>query len=370
MRRSIAALALALLASGAQADFRIGLSAPLTGPDAGFGQGLRAGAEQAVADINRAGGVNGQKLALVAADDAGDGRQGLAAARRLVAERVTVIVGPINAAVAAAAMPLYEEAGIVAVVPGVTWAPLTARGFWNVFRMGGSDAAQAAAAGADLAERFRGRRIGLVHDRTGFGRGLVDEVARVLRVNGQREAAFESLARGDRELGPLAARLKRTQVEVVYFGGLAAEAGPLIRALREAGVPAPLMGSDGLVDKDFAGLAGPGAEGTLMTLAPEPRRLPEAKLPSTKASRPPEAEAFAAQGYAAVEVLKQAVEQAKSADGRKVAAFLHGGAALRTAVGPIAYDANGDPLHPGYAVVLWRKTADGRIDYAGGEARP
>ena len=108
--------------ASAEAQVRIGLSAPLTGPDAAFGQGLRLGAEQAVADLNRAGGVNGQRLVLVVADDAGDGKQGLAVARRFAAERVGLVVGPFNAAVAGLALPAYEEAGIVAVTPGTGFA--------------------------------------------------------------------------------------------------------------------------------------------------------------------------------------------------------------------------------------------------------
>ncbi|HEX8416999.1 MAG TPA: branched-chain amino acid ABC transporter substrate-binding protein [Methylobacterium sp.] len=371
MRRiRAAALVLTLLTTGSEAQVRIGLSAPLTGPDAAFGQGMRAAAEQAVADLNRAGGVLGQRLALVVADDAGDPKQGVAVARKFAADRVTLVVGPLGSATAALAMPGYEEAGIVAVTPGATWGPLTARGLWNVFRTCSSDAEQGAIAGAYLAERYRGKRIALVHDRTGFGRGLADDVARALKLGGAREVAFEGLNRGERDYAALASKLWQARVDVVYFGGLATEAGLLIRAMREVGLTAPLVGSDGILDKDFARIAGPGAEGTLMTLAPEPRRLPEPKGPGPKAARPPEAEAFAAQTYAAVEVLTQGVEGAKSTEGRPVADFLRRGGALRTAIGEIAYDAKGDPRRPGYVLHTWKRTPDGRIDYAGNAVAP
>lgn len=375
MHRSLPALfamfALPLVATGARAQVKIGLSAPLTGPDAAFGQGMRAGAEQAVADLNRAGGVNGQRLFLVVADDAGDGKQGLAVARRFAAERIGLVVGPLNAAVAAVAMPAYEEAGIVAVTPGTAWAPLTARGYRNVFRTCASDADQGAVAGAYLANAFSGRRIGLVHDRTTFGRGLVDGVARVLKAGGQSEAAFESLTRGERDVAALAARLKRARIDVVYFGGLGPDAALLIKAMRDVGLDAPLVGSDGLLDRTFAQAAG--VEGTVMTLAPEPR-LPDTKAPAGKPARPLESETFAARSYAAVEVLRAGVEGARSADGRAVAAFLHQGTPLRTAIGPLAYDAAGDlrpdARRPSYALLAWRRTPDGRIDYAGNDVAP
>ncbi|WP_347379632.1 branched-chain amino acid ABC transporter substrate-binding protein [Methylobacterium sp. Leaf102] len=371
-------MALALFASAAQAQpgpLVIGLSAPLTGQDAAFGQGMRAGAEQAVAEINRTGGVNGQRLVLVVADDAGDGKQGLAVARRFAAERIGFIVGPLNAAVAGATIPVYAESGIVAVTTGVAWAPLTAGGHWNVFRTGANEAGQSALAGAYLARQFAGRRIGLVHDKTTFGRGLVDGVARTLKAAAQGEAAFEALSRGDKDLSALAGRLKRARVDVVYFGGLATEAIVLLRAMREAGLDAPLVGSDGLLDKELSQVAA--ADGTVMTVAPV-TRLPEVK-PSPTKPRMPEAEilaaqVFVAQGYAAVEVLRGGMLGARSTDARAVAAFLRGGTAVKTVLGPLAYDARGDlkadPRRPAYVLQVWRRTPDGRIDYAGNTIDP
>ncbi|NEU13060.1 branched-chain amino acid ABC transporter substrate-binding protein [Methylobacterium sp. BTF04] len=373
MRPCLAAAALLCLATAAQAQVKIGLSAPLTGPDAAFGQGLRGGAEQAVADLNKAGGVNGQRLVLVAADDAGDGKQGLAVVKKFAADRVSLVVGPLNAAVAALAIPAYAEAGIVAVTPGTSWAPLTARGQWNVFRPFANDSDQSTIAGAYLAEKFAGQRIGLVHDKTTFGRGLVDGVARALKAAGQSEAAFETLTPGERDLSALAARLKRARIAVVYFGGLGPEAGLLVKAMREAGLDAPLVGSDGLLDKEFLQAAGAAADGTVMTLAPE-RRLPDAKGTPAKSVRSPEADTFAAQGYAAVEVLALGIGGAKSADAQAVAAFLHRGLPLRTAIGEIAFDATGDlkadPRRPAYTLQVWRRTPDGRIDYAGNAIAP
>jgi branched-chain amino acid transport system substrate-binding protein len=372
------AVALALFASAAQAQpgpLVIGLSAPLTGQDAAFGQGMRAGAEQAVAEINRTGGVNGQRLVLVVADDAGDGKQGLAVARRFAAERIGFIVGPLNTAVAGATIPVYAESGIVAVTTGVAWAPLTAGGHWNVFRTGANEAGQSALAGAYLARQFAGRRIGLVHDKTTFGRGLVDGVARTLKAAAQGEAAFEALSRGDKDLSALAGRLKRARVDVVYFGGLATEAIVLLRAMREAGLDAPLVGSDGLLDKELSQVAA--ADGTVMTVAPV-TRLPEVKPNPTK-PRMPEAEilaaqVFVAQGYAAVEVLRGGMLGARSTDARAVAAFLRGGTAVKTVLGPLAYDARGDlkadPRRPAYVLQVWRRTPDGRIDYAGNTIDP
>lgn len=370
----LGALALAIACGDAEAQapapLKIGVSAPLTGPDAAYGQGVRAGAEQAVADLNRAGGVAGRTLVLVVADDAGDGRQGMTVMRRFAAERVGLVIGPVTPSVAALAVPAYEAAGIVAITPGTSWTPLTTRGLWNVFRLCGSDAEQGRLAGAYLAQAHRGRRIGLVHDKTAFGRGLVDEVSRMLKAAGQAEAAFEGFDHGERDLSRLAGRLARQRVEVVYVGGLAGDAATLIRALRAAGSTAPLVASDGLVDRDFVTAAGADAEGTVITAAPEPRWLPDARAPNPRPARPPEAEDIAAKAYAAVEVLARAVEQAKSAEGRAVAEFLHSGRPVGTLIGEVAFDAKGDLRRGAYALQAWRKTSDGRIDYLGNPVGP
>ncbi|KAB1075300.1 branched-chain amino acid ABC transporter substrate-binding protein [Methylobacterium planeticum] len=366
-------LALLLLPHGAwaqaSAPLRIGLSAPLTGPDAAFGQGLRLGAEQAVAEINRAGGAGGRKLVLAVGDDASDARQGVALARRFAAEGISLVVGPLSSAVTAQAAPVYEEAGIVVVTPGATWPPLTGRGQWNLFRTVASDAQQGALAGAYLADRYGSGRIALVHDRSSFGRGLADEVARKLKARGHREAVFESLPRGARDASDLVAKLKAARVDAVYFGGLAPEGALLVRSLREAGLDAPVIASDGILDRDFAANAGPGGDGTLMTVTPEPHRLPDPKG-ARPAPRSPEADAVAAEAYAAVEILAQGIARARTGDGRKVAAALHAGGPFRTVVGEIGFDGRGDPSPSDVTLRVWRRTPDGRLDYAGNEVAP
>ena len=368
MLRTLLVLAALHLAAPAlaQAPVKIGLSAPLTGPDAAFGQGLRLGAEQAVADLNRAAGR--ARFALVTADDGGEARRGVAVARRFASEGVRLVVGPLQSSVVAAVTPVYEEAGIVLVAPAASYPPLTGRGAWNLFRLMPGDAQQAAAAAAWLADHVP-EGIALVHDRSTFGRGLADGVARDLRARNLREVAFESLPQGSRDAAGLAGRLRAAGARAVYFGGSAPEAAVLARALREAGLPVPMVASDGILDPAFAALAGPAGDGTLMTLVPE-RSLPEAR--GRAAPRTPEADLVAAPAYAAVEVLAQALARlpaqggTRPPDGRRVAEALHAGR-FRTAVGEVAFDGTGDPRPGAVALRVWRTTPDGRLDYAGNE---
>lgn len=369
----IVAVLLAAAPAAAQAPVRIGLSAPLTGPDAAFGQGLRQGAEQAVADLNRAGGGR-PKFALVPADDAGDPRQALAAAKKFAADGVRFVVGPLESGAVAAAAPVYEEAGAVMVAPGATYTPLTGRGLWNLFRLGPSDAQQGRAAGSYLVKAFAGRRVAIVNDRSTYGRGLAEAVAARLKEAGTPEVLFDGFPRGTRDLSDLVGRLKAARVEAVYFGGLAPEAATLVRALREASIGASLVAGDGILDPAFAAVAGAAGEGTVMTLPPDSPRLPEPKG-SKAPARSPEAESVAASGYAAVEVLAQGLERARAADpkagrvpdGRKVAEALHGTQPARTILGPVGFDERGDRITGPVTLRVWRRTPDGRLDYAGND---
>ena len=287
MRRLAPILAglLGVTSAAAQAPVRIGLSAPLTGPDAAFGLGLRQGAEQAVADLNRAAGGR-PRWVLIPADDGGDGRQAVAVARKFTADGVRLVVGPLESGAVAAAAPAYEEAGAVMVAPGATYTPLTGRGLWNLFRLAASDAQQGRAAGAYLARAFAGRRVGIVNDRSTFGRGLADAVATRLKEAGTPEVLFESFARGTRDPADVVARLKAARIEAVYFGGLAPEAAALLRAMRDAGLSGTLVASDGILDPGFAAAAVGDGRGDRDDGGPRPAALARTARWPVDAARP------------------------------------------------------------------------------------
>jgi branched-chain amino acid transport system substrate-binding protein len=128
------------------------------------------------------------------------------------------------------------------------------------------------------------------------------------------------------------------------------------------------MSGDGITDKEFAQIAGPGADGTLMTFSPDARKNPNAKdvVAEFKAKKI-DPEAYTLYSYAAVQILKAAMEEAKSTDGKKVAEVMHSGKPFKTVIGDISYDKKGDITRPDYVMYMWKKGADGRIDYTGNE---
>ncbi|WP_407524623.1 branched-chain amino acid ABC transporter substrate-binding protein [Methylobacterium oryzisoli] len=363
------ALAAGLAWAGtAQAQIKIGVAGPLTGSSAAFGAQLKNGAEQAVADINKAGGINGQKITLVVADDAADPKQGVSVANKFAAEGVKAVVGHFNSGVSIPASEIYAESGIVQITPASTNPKFTERKLWNTFRTCGRDDQQGAVAGGYLAQNFKGKNIAFVHDKTPYGRGLADETLKSLKAKGGKDVLFEGINPGEKDYSALVSKLKQAKADVVYFGGLHTEAGLIVRQMRDQGLNAPLMSGDGITDKEFAQIAGPGSDGTLMTFSPDARKNPNAKdVVAAFKARNYDPEAYTLYSYAAVQILKQAMEDAKSTDGKKVADVMHSGKAFRTVIGDISYDKKGDITRPDYVMYMWKKGNDGRIDYTGNE---
>jgi branched-chain amino acid transport system substrate-binding protein len=363
------ALGLGLAFTGAaQAQIKIGVAGPITGPNAAFGAQLKNGVEMAVEDINAKGGINGQKLQVVVGDDVSDPKQGVSVANKFASEGVKMVVGHFNSGVSIPASEVYQEANIVQITPASTNPRFTERNMWNTFRTCGRDDQQGAVAAGYLADKFKGKKVAVVHDKTPYGKGLADETQKAMNAKGLKEVVYEGVNTGEKDYSALVSKLKQAQVDVIYFGGLHTEAGLIIRQMRDQGLNAPLMSGDGIVSSEFVSIAGPGAEGTLMTFAPDPRKNPNAKDVVAKfKAKNFEPEAYTLYSYAAVEILKAAAEQAKSTDGKKIADVMKAGKPFKTVIGDIAYDKKGDITRPDYVMYAWKKGSDGKIDYTGNE---
>src|SRR5690242_9856359 len=186
----------AALAAPATADVRIAVGAPLTGGSAAFGAQLKQGTEQAVADINAAGGILGQKLVLSAGDDRADPKEGVSVANKFAADGVKFVVGHFNSGVTMPASEVYQENGILEITPAATNPKITERGMWNIFRVCGRDDQQGAVAGAYILKNYKGKKVALVHDKTTYGQGLADETKKAMTKGGMKEALYEGVNLG------------------------------------------------------------------------------------------------------------------------------------------------------------------------------
>lgn len=365
---SIAASALVALSGVAQAQIKIGVAGPITGANAAFGAQLKNGAEQAVADINAAGGVNGQKLELLVGDDASKPEQGVSVANKFVADGVKFVVGHFNSGVSIPASEVYAENGVVQVTPASTNPRYTERNLWNTFRTCGRDDQQGAVAADYIVKHFKGKKVAVVHDKTTYGKGLADETKKAMNAKGVTEVVYEGVNTGEKDFSALVSKLKAAGTDLIYWGGLHTEAGLILRQMREQGVNAPMMSGDGITDKEFAQIAGPAAEGTLMTFNPDPRKNPNAKDVVAKfKAKNYDPEAYTLYSYAAVQIMAAAANEAKTNDPKKVAELMRSGKAFKTVIGDISYDKKGDITRPDYIMYVWKKGADGKIDYSGNE---
>ncbi len=362
----LAALAAAAItySGAASAQIKLGVAGPLSGANAAFGAQLRNGVDQAVEDINAAGGILGKKLSLSIGDDAADPKQGRNVANKFVGDGITWVVGHFNSSVTMPASETYNENAIIDITPASTNPQVTERGFQFMFRTCGRDDQQGGVAGKYLAENYKSKKIAIVHDKTTYGKGLADETKKALNGAGVREVLYEGLNVGEKDYSAIVSKIKASGADVVFFGGVHTEAGLLVRQMRDQGVQAPLMGGDGIASEEFASIAGPGADGTLMTFPPDPRLRPEAaevvKKFEAKKFNP---ETYTLYSYAAVQVLKQAAEQAKSIDTQAMIDVMHSGKPFKTVIGDIAYDKKGDVTRADYVVYRWTKGADGKITY-------
>ena len=350
--------------SMAQAQIRLGVAGPITGPNAAFGAQLKNGVEQAVEDINAAGGIMGQRVTISIGDDRSDPREGVSVANKFVADGVKMVLGHFNSGVTMPASEDYAENGILMVTPSATNPRITERGLWNAFRTCGRDDQQGAVAADYIVKNLKGKKVAVVHDKTTYGQGLADETRKAMRAAGVNDVLYEGVNTGEKDFSALVSKLKAAGADVVYWGGLHTEGGLIVRQMRDQGLNTVMMSGDGITSDEFASIGGPGVVGTLMTFPPDPRKRPEAaavvKKFEAKKFNP---EAYTLYSYAGVEIMKQAAEGAKSLDPKKMAEFMKSGFKFKTVIGEISFDKKGDITRPDYTMYTWKPGADGKITY-------
>jgi branched-chain amino acid transport system substrate-binding protein len=286
-----AALALSACSSGSsgapgdcdtdRGTLAVGLIAPLSGPLANIGLGMRNSADLAVRQANERCAVPGYRLELQARDDRADPPTGAAAARELAANPSLIgVVGTYNSSTAQAVQPVLGDAGIVQVSPGNTNVSLTRgvnpvtaplRQYGTYFRVVATDAVQGPAAADHLAALGR-TRVAVVSDGQTYGEGIADEFVKQLGTRGGDVTLRMTLPAGSPPDAAVSA-ISRARPQAVFYGGEYPDAGPLSRALNGLGIP--LVGGDGIVDPDYA--AAGGRDGDLGTsVGPPTETLPGA----------------------------------------------------------------------------------------------
>lgn len=353
MVASVIGLCSGMFSGIAHADIVIGAAGPMTGKDAPFGEQMKRGAEQAVADINAAGGLLGQKLVLKIGDDACDPKQAVSVANDMVRDNAVVVMGHYCSGSSIPASKVYTEEGILMISPASTNPKLTDEGGNNIFRVCGRDDQQGVIAGNYIAKHFGQKNIAIIHDRTAYGQGLAEETRKAMNASGAKEKIFDSYTPGEKDYTALVTRLKNAGVDVLYVGGYYTEAGLMARQMKSAGMKATLIGGDALVTDEYWSITGDAGEGNLMTFGPDPRKMKEAAdvvKEFKKANYEPEG--YTLYTYAAVQVFADAVKGTGKTDAESLSAYMKAHD-FKTVIGSLSFDKKGDIKQPAYVFYRW-----------------
>jgi len=350
----VAAILIVLDTRSMRADTLVATAGPMSGQYAWFGEQMQRGAEFAVADLNAAGGVLGEKVKLIVGDDACDDDQAVAVANKFVSDGVGFVAGHWCSSSSIPASKVYEKGNILMITPASTNPKLTDEGGPNVFRLAGRDDEQGIVAGDYLAEHWGDKNIAVVHDGTTYGKGLADETRKQLHKRGVKEVLYEAYQPGEVDYSSIVSKMESTGIDVFYVGGYSTEAALMIREARNRGYDVQLISGDALTSAEFAMVAGPAADGTLITFFPDARDYPEAADVVTRFREENyEPEGFTLQTYATFQTWAQAAEKAGTLDLNKMIEVLNQNE-FETVIGTFSFNENGDMTAPGFVWYVWK----------------
>lgn len=317
----LASLAASVLLMGvstfSSADtIKIALAGPVTGPAAQYGEMLLNGANLAIENINKAGGVNGSMLEGVVYDDACDPKQAVAVANKIVNDEIQFVVGHLCSSSTQPASDIYEDEGVLMVTPASTSPAITEAGHQMVFRTIGLDSLQGPKAANYVTNSVKPKSIAIIHDKQQYGEGLASSVKATLESQGSNIVMFEGITVGDKDFSSLIAKMQKAKVDFVYYGGYHAELGLILRQASEKGLKAQFMGPEGVANDGLTAVAGDSAEGLLVTLPPsfDSNPLNKSLVDALKAKNQDASAVFVLTSYSAVQVMVDAMKATGGTD--------------------------------------------------------
>jgi len=346
---TVVAAALALIGCGQQSgsgtEVKIGHVGPLTGGIAHLGKDNENGARLAVEEANAAKvKIDGKevKFTLVAEDDQADPKVGTTVAQKMVDAKVAGVVGHLNSGTSIPASPIYNQAGIPVISGSATNPKLTEQGFKTQFRVVGRDDQQGPAIASYLATNNKPQTVAVIDDATAYGEGIANEVEKTLKAAKITVLPREKGTDKTTDWKAILTKLRGRNPDAVFYGGMDATGGPLLKQGRELGIKAVFSFGDGACTDEMAKLAGEAAEGMLCSQAGLPPQAADKKfLDAYKKKFNADPILYSPFTYDAANMLIQAMQKANSSDPKK---YLPELAKLdfKGVTGNIAFDNKGD----------------------------
>ena len=324
------AAALAVSASAWSADeiVKIGSASAVSGPSAHAGKDTENGARMAIEDLNASGfAINGKRVrwVLMAEDDGGDPKQGTAVAQKLVDARVAGVVGHLQSGTSVPASKIYYSAGIPQITASATTPLYTHQGFKSAFRVVASDNKVGSALGRYAVVNLRAKRIAVIDDRTAFGQGLADEFIKAVKAAPGASLIVSRQFTNDKatDFNAILTQVKSKDVDLVFYGGMDAVAGPMLKQMKALGLHARFVAGDGVCSEKLPALAGDGLVDDKLTCAVAggvsgaQEKLLAGFVERYRAKFKLEVQTYAPYAYDAVMVLATAMQHARSSQPAK-----------------------------------------------------
>src|SRR5881396_2697013 len=323
----------------------IGSVAPLTGGIAHLGKDNENGARLAIEEANAAKlqiGGKAVKFTFVAEDDQADPKVGTTVAQKLVDAKVAGVVGHLNSGTSIPASPIYNQAGIPVISGSATNPKLTEQGFKTQFRVVGRDDQQGPAIASYLATTKKPKLVAVIDDATAYGEGIANEVEKTLKAANIKVLPREKGTDKTTDWKAVLTKLRGRSPDAVFYGGMDATGGPLLKQGRELGIKAVFSFGDGACTDEMTKLAGPAAEGLLCSQAGIPPQAADKRfLEAYKKRFNVDPILYAPFTYDAANLLIAAMQKANSADPRRYLSELQK-IDFTGATGKIAFDEKGD----------------------------
>jgi len=343
-----------LLAGSALAQdlvVKIGHVAPTSGGIAHLGKDNEMGARMAIDELNAKGVTIGGKKAkfeLLAEDDAADPKQGTAAAQKLVDAKVNGVIGHLNSGTSIPASKIYSDAGIPQISPSATNPKFTRNGYKTTFRVVADDVHLGGTLGKYAVKELKGKSIAVIDDRTAYGQGVADEFEKGVKGAGGKIVGREFTNDKATDFTAILTSLKAKKPDVVFFGGMDAVAGPMLRQMKQLGIEAKFVGGDGICSGELPKLAA-GTMGDGQVVCAEAGGVEGAAKKSMddfyasfKKKFNTDVQVYAPYVYDAVNVMVAAMVKAGSADPAKYLPVLAKTDGYKGVTGTIGFDNKGD----------------------------
>ncbi len=347
----MAALTVASGLAVAQQVVKIGHVGPLSGAIAHLGKDNENGARLAIEELNAKGikvGDKAVKFELVAEDDAADPKQGTAAAQKLVDSKVSGVIGHLNSGTTIPASKIYSDAGIPQISPSSTNPKYTRNGFKTAFRVVADDVHLGGTLGRYAVNTLKAKSIAVIDDRTAYGQGVAEEFKKAALAAGGKLVGHEFTNDKASDFMAILTTLKAKNPDVIFFGGMDAVGGPMLRQMKSLGINAKFMGGDGICTTEMIKLAGDamadgqvvcaeagGVDGNL-------KKGMDDFGARYKKRFNDDVKLYAPYVYDAVNVMVDAMVRAKSSDPAKYLPELAKTSGYKGVTGTIAFDQKGD----------------------------